>query len=109
MCPHAHTLLYARSIPSVGGHTEIADEHAAYDALPEEMKRRIASLVVEHSIFNSRARLGFSDFSEEERHNVTVAQVLVRIVPEIRAQVPLPGLPCGAHLRNARARRASAH
>jgi alpha-ketoglutarate-dependent 2,4-dichlorophenoxyacetate dioxygenase len=81
--PAHASLLYARSIPSVGGHTEFADERAAYDALPEEMKHRIASLVVEHSIFNSRARLGFADFSEEERRGMPpVAQVLVRTIPE---------------------------
>jgi alpha-ketoglutarate-dependent 2,4-dichlorophenoxyacetate dioxygenase len=81
--PARASLLYAHSIPSVGGHTEFADERAAYDALPEEMKHRIASLVVEHSIFNSRARLGFADFSEEERRGMPpVTQVLVRTIPE---------------------------
>ena len=39
--PARASLLYARSIPPVGGHTEFADERAAYDALPEEMKRRL--------------------------------------------------------------------
>ena len=34
---------------------------------PNQMKRRLESLVAEHSILYSRARLGFSDFSEEER------------------------------------------
>jgi hypothetical protein len=44
---------------------------AAYDALPEDMKRRLHGLVVEHSIFNSRARLSFTEFSDEERAGVT--------------------------------------
>ena len=39
--PARASLLYARSIPPVGGHTEFADERAAYDALPEETKRRL--------------------------------------------------------------------
>src|SRR4029077_7297307 len=65
--PALASLLYARSIPSVGGHTEFADERAAYDALPEDKKRRLDSLVAEHSIFNSRARLGFTNFSDGER------------------------------------------
>jgi len=34
--PARASLLYARSIPPVGGHTEFADERAAYVALPEE-------------------------------------------------------------------------
>jgi alpha-ketoglutarate-dependent 2,4-dichlorophenoxyacetate dioxygenase len=81
--PALASMLYARSIPSVGGHTEFADERAAYDALPEDMKRRLASLVAEHSIFNSRARLGFTNFSDEERRELPpVPQVLVRTIPE---------------------------
>ena len=81
--PALASLLYARSIPPVGGHTEFADERAAYDALPEEMKRRLDSLVAEHSIFNSRARLGFTSFSDEERAGLPpVPQVLVRTHPE---------------------------
>ena len=81
--PARASLLYARSIPPIGGHTEFADERAAYDALPEETKRRLGSLVVEHSIFNSRARLGFTNFSDEERQALpAVPQVLVRTIPE---------------------------
>src|SRR5262249_51457988 len=68
--PARASLLYARSIPSIGGHTEFADERAAYDALPETTRRRIDALVAEHSIFNSRARLGFSNFSDEERREM---------------------------------------
>ena len=81
--PALASLLYSRSIPPVGGHTEFADERAAYDALPEEMKRRLDSLVAEHSIFNSRARLGFTNFSDEERAGLPpVPQMLVRTHPE---------------------------
>ena len=81
--PARASLLYARSIPPVGGHTEFADERAAYDTLPAEMKRRVETLVAEHSIFNSRARLGFSDFSEEERRGMPpVPQAVVRSIPE---------------------------
>jgi alpha-ketoglutarate-dependent 2,4-dichlorophenoxyacetate dioxygenase len=81
--PARASLLYARSIAPVGGHTEFADERAAYDALPEAMKRRLDGLVVEHSIFNSRARLGFTDFSDDERRSMpAVPQVLVRTIPE---------------------------
>ena len=79
--PARVSLLYARSIPPVGGHTEFADERAAYDALPESMKRRLKSLVAEHSILYSRARLGFSDFSEEERRAMPpVPQAVVRTI-----------------------------
>jgi len=81
--PARASLLYARAIPPIGGHTEFADERAAYDALPEDTKRRLDSLVAEHSIFNSRARLGFTNFSDEERRNMPpVPQVIVRTIPE---------------------------
>src|SRR5262245_52256059 len=81
--PAYASLLYARSIPPVGGHTEFADERAAYDALPDEKKRRLEGLVAEHSIFNSRARLGFTNFNDEERRSLpAVPQVLVRTIPE---------------------------
>ncbi len=81
--PALASLLYARAIAPAGGHTEFADERAAYDALPEAMKRRLEGLVAEHSIFNSRGRLGFTNFSEEERQGLPpVPQVLVRVIPE---------------------------
>ena len=81
--PALASLLYARSIPPIGGHTEFADERAAYDALSDAMKRRLDALVAEHSIFNSRAKLGFSNFSDEERQGLPpVPQVLVRTLPD---------------------------
>lgn len=81
--PALASLLYAQTIPPIGGHTEFTDERAAYDALPEAMKRRLDGLVAEHSIFNSRAKLGFTDFSAEEMQGMPpVPQVLVRTVPE---------------------------
>ena len=73
------SMLHARSIPPIGGQTEFADMRAAYDALPEATKRRIAGLVAEHSIMTSRAKLGFADFDETEREEFKpVPQVLVR-------------------------------
>jgi alpha-ketoglutarate-dependent 2,4-dichlorophenoxyacetate dioxygenase len=81
--PARASLLYARSIPPLGGHTEFADERAAYDALSEAMKRRLDALIAEHSIFTSRARLGFANFSDEERQGMPpVPQVVVRTIPE---------------------------
>ena len=39
--------------------------------------------MAEHSIFNSRARLGFTDFSDEEREAMPpVPQLLVRTIAE---------------------------
>ena len=77
------SMLHARSIPPIGGHTEFADMRAAYDALPDSTKERIAGLVAEHSIMTSRAKLGFKDFDESERAAFApVPQVLVRRLPD---------------------------
>ena len=73
------SMLHARSIPPIGAQTEFADARAAYDVLPEAMKRRLEGLVAEHSIMTSRAKLGFKDFDEGEREAFRpVPQVLVR-------------------------------
>ena len=65
--PAKYSALHAHSVTPEGGETQFADTRAAYDALPQKMKERIEDLVAEHSIFCSRARLGFTDFSDEER------------------------------------------
>ncbi|MGE0154494.1 MAG: TauD/TfdA dioxygenase family protein [Reyranellaceae bacterium] len=81
--PALCSLLYARSVPPIGGHTEFADQRAGYDSLPEATKRRLEGLVAEHCIAYSRARLGFTEFNETERQNLPpVPQMLVRTIPE---------------------------
>jgi alpha-ketoglutarate-dependent 2,4-dichlorophenoxyacetate dioxygenase len=77
--PAKASLLYSRSIPPVGGHTEFADMRAAWDALSGEMKQRLRGLVAEHAIMHSRRKLGFTDFSDEENQTLPpVPQTLVR-------------------------------
>lgn len=79
LVPSRASLLYARTVAPIGGHTEFADARAAYDELPEATKARIEGLVAEHAIAYSRARYGFSDFHEDERQNLPpVPQALVR-------------------------------
>lgn len=81
--PALASALYARSIPPVGGHTEFADLRAAYDALPAARRAELEGLVAEHSIFCSRAKLGFTDFSATERQALPpVPQMLVRTIPQ---------------------------
>jgi alpha-ketoglutarate-dependent 2,4-dichlorophenoxyacetate dioxygenase len=63
----AWSMLHARVIPPAGGDTEFADTRAAYDALPDAMKRRLDGLVAEHSIWHSREKLGGYLPTEEER------------------------------------------
>jgi taurine dioxygenase len=47
--PPAGTLLYGKIIPPVGGDTLFANQYAAYDALPDSTKTRIATLQAVHS------------------------------------------------------------
>jgi alpha-ketoglutarate-dependent 2,4-dichlorophenoxyacetate dioxygenase len=62
-----YSLLSCHSIPPGGADTEFADMRAAYEALPQETRDRITDLVVEHSIWHSRALAGMTDVSEEEK------------------------------------------
>ena len=80
--PAKYSLLSARSIPSKGGNTEYADMRAAYDALDDETRGEVEGLVCEHSQLYSRAILGFTEFTEEERERFKpVHQCLVRTHP----------------------------
>lgn len=81
--PARASLLYARTIAPIGGHTEFADLRAAYDALPESKKRMLEGLVAEHALSYSRARTGFHDFTAAEQANLPpVPQMMVRTLPE---------------------------
>ena len=80
--PAKYSILHSHSIPSKGGNTEFADMRTAYEALDEETRAEIASLICEHSQLYSRQLLGFTDFTEEERVRFApVRQRLVRTHP----------------------------
>ena len=80
------SLLYARSVAPIGGHTQFADLRAAYEALSDEMKIRLNGLIAEHSLIYSRAKLGFTDFSDAERQAFApVHRPLVRTIPSLAA------------------------
>ena len=59
--PARATTLYSRVVPKVGGDTLFADQQAAYDDLPEAMKKRIEPLFAIHHYGNRR------DVSEASR------------------------------------------
>jgi alpha-ketoglutarate-dependent 2,4-dichlorophenoxyacetate dioxygenase len=63
----AWSMLHAKAVPPAGGDTEFADTRAAYDALPDAMKKRLPGLVAEHSLWHSRAKLGGYVPTEDER------------------------------------------
>lgn len=52
------SVLSAHVVPAHGGETEWADMRAAYDALDEAMRARIANLSAYHSLRYSQARMG---------------------------------------------------
>jgi alpha-ketoglutarate-dependent 2,4-dichlorophenoxyacetate dioxygenase len=80
--PALCSMLSARAIPPTGGETEFADMRAAYDELPEERKRALEGLKVEHSIFRSRTLIGYGDFQPELYDKLPpVEQMLVRYHP----------------------------
>lgn len=80
--PAKYSLLRALRIPSKGGNTEFAHMGAAYGALDDETKDLIEDLVCEHSQLFSRAAIGFTEFTPEERERFKpVRQRLVRTLP----------------------------
>ena len=80
--PTQYSLLFGHTIPPEGGNTEFADMRAAYDALDDRMKAEIADLVCEHSVMYSRQKMGFGEWTEEEKRNFApVRQRLVRVHP----------------------------
>jgi alpha-ketoglutarate-dependent 2,4-dichlorophenoxyacetate dioxygenase len=80
--PAKYSMLSARAIPPEGGETEFADMRAAYDALPDKKKQEIDGLIAMHSIIHSRAVIGFTDYSKEERDGLpSVPHVMVRTHP----------------------------
>jgi alpha-ketoglutarate-dependent 2,4-dichlorophenoxyacetate dioxygenase len=77
------SMLYARSVAPIGGHTEFADMRAAFDALPARKQAALQGLIAEHSLMYSRRRLGFTQFTEEEKAAFApVRRPLVRRIPE---------------------------
>jgi alpha-ketoglutarate-dependent 2,4-dichlorophenoxyacetate dioxygenase len=80
--PALCSLLSGRIVPETGGDTGFASARAAYDALPDAMKRRIESLVAEHSLAYSRGLIGPAVLTEAQKSEVPpVRQAVVRVNP----------------------------
>jgi taurine dioxygenase len=77
------TQLYALEIPSYGGDTLFASMHAAYDALPERLKTRIAPLKVEFG-YGGRERKGIERLDPEDQKAPPAVYDMVRVHPETR-------------------------
>lgn len=93
--PARVTALNALVLPEVDApDTEFADMRAAWDALPEERKAELLPLRVVHSVYASRAKVGYTNFSEETRKLLPPSEhPLVRL----HAGSNRKGLYMGAH------------
>ena len=81
--PALATILYGLEVPKAGGDTLFADMCAAYDALPDATKRKVAPLRGIHDLDYSRTRAGAAPMTEKQRAEAPpVSHPMVRTHPE---------------------------
>ncbi|HLX79077.1 MAG TPA: TauD/TfdA family dioxygenase [Burkholderiales bacterium] len=68
-----YSMLHSVVIPAKGGETEFADLRAAYDALPDDLKKDIAGLEAEHHALHSRLMMGDTGYTEEQKKAIPPA------------------------------------
>jgi alpha-ketoglutarate-dependent 2,4-dichlorophenoxyacetate dioxygenase len=93
----SYSMLSAVTLPSWGGETEFADLRAAWDALPERLRRAVEGLEAEHFALHSRMTL-LGDTGYTEAQQAALPPV---VWPPVRTH---PGsgrkaLFCGVHAR----------
>ncbi|MDA0651962.1 MAG: TauD/TfdA family dioxygenase [Proteobacteria bacterium] len=77
--PHRTSFLYGIEIPSVGGHTKFASLYAAYDNMPDDLKRRLDDVfVMQGHEYSGYGRLKL-DVNLEDIHHFR--QPLILTVP----------------------------
>lgn len=80
--PGLYTFLKGKIVPPEGGNTEFADMRAAYDALDETTRQKLAGVQVRHSLGWSREQAGAPPLSPSELANIPESvQPLVRVHP----------------------------
>jgi alpha-ketoglutarate-dependent taurine dioxygenase len=83
--PPKFTMLYAIAVPDKGGATSVCNARAAYEALPDEVKRKINNAKTENTLISSaRWAIGNPDIVREQRESTKPPTVhpLVRTHPE---------------------------
>ncbi|MEQ8194473.1 MAG: TauD/TfdA family dioxygenase, partial [Rhodospirillales bacterium] len=83
--PPKYTVLYGVEVPSKGGGTSVCNMHAAYEALPEDIKARITPMMTASTLISStRLKNGNPDVVREQMEAKTPPTVhpLVRTHPE---------------------------
>ncbi|MDA8455467.1 TauD/TfdA family dioxygenase [Acidovorax sp. GBBC 3334] len=82
--PSLGSLLHAQELPSEGGDTLFADQHAAYDALPEALKKTIAPLRAEHSYLAKYEELRARSPWRPKLTPAQIAEVAPAVHPVVR-------------------------
>lgn len=82
--PSLGSLLHAQELPAEGGDTLFADQHAAYDALPEALKRAIAPLRAEHSYLAKYEELRARSPWRPKLTPAQIAEVAPAVHPVVR-------------------------
>jgi len=72
------SFLHARIVPEGGADTEYADLRVAWEALPADRRAELAPLTADHSIFHSRALIGFDMAGYDRSKLPPVTRHLVR-------------------------------
>ncbi len=84
-CPPKFTMLYPVALPDKGGATGICNMRAAYEALPEDWKRRITDMQTANCLISSaRRKIANPDIlrEQEEAEVPLMIQPLVRTHPD---------------------------
>ncbi len=100
--PPKASILYAIELPLEGGNTGYASTAAAYDALSDDMKERIAGLTCKHdSSHNSvgQVRKGFQEVYEDREDIPGAVHPLVAEHPETGRQVIYLGRRARAYIQ----------
>ncbi|BGP43255.1 hypothetical protein JCM10450v2_007400 [Rhodotorula kratochvilovae] len=69
-----YSLLLAHAIPKEGGNTDFADTRRAYRELPEEKKRELEPLVIQHDLWHSRKLAAPEEFATQTEHELASKQ-----------------------------------
>jgi taurine dioxygenase len=83
--PPKFTMLYAVAVPDAGGATHVCNSRAAYESLPEDLKRKITGMKTENTLISSaRFKIANPDILRDqmESKNPPTVQPLVRTHPE---------------------------
>ena len=89
-------MLYAVTVPSSGGETELADMRAGYDALDAATQARIESLAAYHSTQYSQAN-DVGDFPPQEEGSIYHGEAYLRDIVKVHPETGRKNLFVGRH------------